>query len=90
MTTRELKSARRVVSREEMQALEKAEAIRLEAEELLREARVEAQRIVEESRREAEEARMTVRRQLLGHLVMLRDAMERADESLRAFVESAL
>lgn len=84
----DLDAARRVVSQAELQALEDAERLRVEAEEILTEARTEATRIVEQSRRDAEDAKLSVRRELVRQLLGLRDALDRADDSFHAFLES--
>jgi vacuolar-type H+-ATPase subunit E/Vma4 len=87
MVTRDLESARQVVSRAEREALEAAERLRVEAEELLEEARAEAARLVDRGCRDAAEA-ASLRRQLIEQMVMLRDALERADEGLEEFLAS--
>ncbi len=87
MVTRDLQSARQVVSSAERDALEEAERLRVEAEGLLEDARAEAARIVDQSRREAAEA-ASLRLQLIQQMVMLRDALERADEGFEEFLAS--
>lgn len=87
---RDLESARRVVSRAELDALDEAEQLRNEARELLVEARAEAARVIEGARTEAEEAAKAVHRALLIQMAGLRDALGRADESFGLFLQSAM
>lgn len=85
--TRDLQSARQVVSGAEREALQCAEQLRVEAEELLEDARAEAARIVDQARRDGAEV-ASLRRHLIQQMVMLRDALERADEGFEEFLAS--